>query len=105
MHNMKTRVVIASVSKALNISVETLKSKNRKREISDAKKIAIGLIVGDVSERKNCQRYPVPLKTLKTMFGHLNHTTVMYSIEAYNNLKDNNPMFKAKLESVLKAIK
>lgn len=102
---MKTRVVIASVSKALNISVQTLKSKNRKREISDAKKIAIGLIVGDVSKRKMLDRYPVPLQTLSRIFGHVNHTTTMYSIDAYNNLKDNNPIFKAKVESVLKAIK
>lgn len=94
---MTSRKIIASVSVALDIPVSTLKSKNRKRTVVDAKRICMTLI------RQNCMdgENKVKLKTLGKIFGNIHHASVLHSMGEYEFLAEHDKEFSNKVESVL----
>lgn len=102
---MRTSKIIASVSKALDVSVEQMKSHCRKRDIVDARRMAIGMIRDECTPRKRTKDKNISLMKIGDIFGGRDYSTVIYSIDTYEDLKRSDRKFQAKYNRVLEALK
>lgn len=86
--------IIDSVSEILNVTVESIKSQSRKRDIVEARQICIGLVL----EHDKL----ISLSKLGQILGGRDHSTMIYSRQTYNDLYQTNKIFKEKVNSIKK---
>lgn len=86
----------AMVAEHLNIPIERLRSKTRKRDIVMARQLAMYLSKNLTSE---------PLKSIGEFFGGRDHSTVIYSLKAVQDLMDIDQEFKKSVYELEKKIK
>ncbi len=87
--------IIKSVCEVLKVKLKEVKSPKRTRELSEARSIAIALIL---------QKYPnFGLKKLGLVFNR-DHSTILYSKELFNELRYTNKSFKDKVDLVIKTL-
>lgn len=93
-------VSIDSISKTVadyyNLSLDLLKSKTRKREIVQARQIAMFF---------SKQMTNSPLKKIGMNFGGRDHSTVIHACNTVNDLLDTDKRFKDDVEEISKRIK
>lgn len=97
---MRKNQVLKAVSETLNMPIETIKSRSRKRDIVDARRISLKLIRTKCGTRK---KRPT-LMFLGELFG-MHHSTIIHSIYVYDDLFSNDRMFADKCNRVLEALK
>jgi len=85
--------IIESVCRQYAITEYKLKSQCRARDLSDARAIAMFLIREHVPS--------ITLKKMGEMFGGRDHTTVIYSINKFNDLSESDSSFKSGYEAIL----
>ncbi|MGB3237220.1 MAG: chromosomal replication initiator protein DnaA [Geitlerinemataceae cyanobacterium] len=83
--------VIEAVVETFKISIEDLKGNSRRREISQARQIAMYLMR---------QHTDLSLPKIGEVFGGKDHTTVMYSCEKVVQLKTNDPNLQQTLNQL-----
>jgi chromosomal replication initiator protein len=83
--------VIEAVVETFKISIEDLKGNSRRREISQARQIAMYLMR---------QHTDLSLPKIGEVFGGKDHTTVMYSCEKVSQLKISDPNMKQTLNQL-----
>lgn len=86
--------IINLVCDVLNLERDDVMSNSRKRDLVEARTIAIGLI-------NTIHR--ITLKKLGSIFGK-DHSTIIYTLKNFNELKEYDRQFKDKLDLVMKYI-
>lgn len=89
-------VIIEAICACLKISRIDMMSKSRKGELTEARCIAIGLIL-EANPKHT-------LKSLGEMFGGRDHSTVIYNRDTFNNLYERDKPFTKKVKEVLKYV-
>jgi len=84
--------IASIVCESLNIPLELIYTPTRKREVSEARTIVIGLIL------RNNPTYG--LKRLGKVFGR-DHSTIIYQKDLFEDLYEKNKVFTEKVERVL----
>ncbi len=84
------------VADHFNLSVERLTSKTRKREVVTARQLAMHLCKNLTQE---------PLKSIGDQFGGRDHSTVIYSLKAVQDLLDTDKEFRDTVAALEKKIK
>jgi len=92
---MTNKQIVNAVSTALNIPYEQLKSKDRHRDVSDARSIAVALIL------KNTD---ITLKKLGAQFNR-HHSTLIHSREKYDELRERDINYALKADACLDLLK
>lgn len=85
-------IIIDTVCLFTGISSETLKSKTRKREVVEARQIAMRI----AKALTNCS-----LAVIGADIGRKDHATVLHACRTINNLCETNYKFKAKFEDII----
>ena len=85
-------VIIKTICNTLEIEITALKSSKRTRELSEARSIAIGLILD------KCPDYG--LKRLGKVFNR-DHSTILYQREMFSNLYTKDKVYTRKVNKVL----
>ena len=75
---------------------DSLKSKTRKREVVQARQIAM-FFAKDMTKSS--------LKTIGTFFGNRDHSTVIHAVQTVNDLMDTDRKFKNYMEEIARKIK
>ncbi|MGK7904346.1 MAG: chromosomal replication initiator protein DnaA [Hormoscilla sp.] len=88
---VSAEVVMAVVADEFNLSVEDLKSNSRRREISQARQVAMYLV------RQNTD---LSLPKIGEEFGGKDHTTVIYSCDKVAQLREKNPDMAKRLRQL-----
>lgn len=88
------RAIMKTVSDTLSISPELMISSSRKRDIVEARQIAIGLILKHDKI--------ITLVKLGKLFGNRDHSTMIYSKETFEDLLKTNASFKQKVNLIKK---
>lgn len=88
--------IIDAVCILLEIDRTSLMSKSRKKELSEARCIAIGLIL-QVNANYG-------LKRLGKLFGGRDHSTILYNRQTFDNLYKRDKPFTKKVQEVLKYV-
>lgn len=83
------------VSEFTDIPVEMLSHKTRKREVVEARQIAMYILT---------LRKGHSLKSIGEAFGGRDHTTVIHSKQNILNLCDSDPEFKAKVQFIIERL-
>lgn len=94
-HTDDVQTIINITSAILGIELDQLYSPNRKREVSEARCIAIGLIFS-VNET-------VTLKQIGKIFNR-DHSTIIYNRDLFNDLMGIDKGFTEKANQVLKLV-
>lgn len=81
--------ILKAATEIFNISIEDLKSNSRRREISQARQVAMYLMR---------QYTDLSLPKIGELFGGKDHTTVMYSCEKISQLRNTDPNLKQTLD-------
>ena len=81
--------ILQAATETFNISIEDLKSNSRRREISQARQVAMYLMR---------QYTDLSLPKIGEIFGGKDHTTVMYSCEKIAQLRNTDPKLKQTLD-------
>jgi chromosomal replication initiator protein len=89
--SVSAEVVMAVVADEFNLSVEDLKSNSRRREISQARQVAMYLV------RQNTD---LSLPKIGEEFGGKDHTTVIYSCDKVAQLQKKNPDMAKRLRQL-----
>lgn len=100
---MNPNLIVHAVSKALDISVTDIKSSSRKREICDARKISIGIMLSQYKQNKHKKTYDISLKSIQKIFKN-DHSTILYNNDLFNELILTNDQFKGKFNKVMQLI-
>ena len=87
-HNIKPEIIIKSSSEYFDVPVDDMKSPLRKREVTEARQIAMYFI----DKLTN-----LSLKANGKMFGGRDHTTVIYAKQTVEDLMETDPQYKRKL--------
>ena len=99
-HNIDKQVdmdmIQKSVSRYFSVSVDALKQKNRKKEVSTARQVAMYFA-------KEYTGYS--LKQIGQSFGGRDHSTVIHAIQSVHNLIDTDITFKKTVDELKKQIK
>ncbi|MEM9416801.1 MAG: chromosomal replication initiator protein DnaA [Bacteroidota bacterium] len=85
-----------TVAGHFNVSVESLKSKSRKRELVTARQVAMYFIKKYTSHS---------LKSIGQYFGGRDHSTVSHALQAIDDLLDTEPHFKRSFEDLQRKVK
>jgi len=88
---VSAEVVMAAVADEFNLSIEDLKSNSRRREISQARQVAMYLV------RQNTD---LSLPKIGDEFGGKDHTTVIYSCDKVAQLRDKDPDMAKRLRQL-----
>lgn len=86
--------IINTVINVLQIDKETLLSRTRKREVVEARQIAMHII------RERC--IELSLSKIGSLVGGKDHATVLHACKVVNNLLETDKHFKSKYNSVLR---
>ncbi|MBQ0080805.1 MAG: chromosomal replication initiator protein DnaA [Alistipes sp.] len=87
--------IIDIVCEHMNVTVEQLKSEDRRREIAIARQLAMYLAKGHTK---------APLVSIGAAIGNRNHATVLHSCKTIQNLMDTDSIFKAQVEEIEKFV-
>jgi chromosomal replication initiation ATPase DnaA len=79
------------IAKEFETSPATMKSKSRKREVSDARNLAMWW---------HCLNGSGSLQTIGTFYGNADHTTVLAAKKKINNLIETSAQFREKVEAI-----
>lgn len=88
--------VLNTISLALGVNKEQIYSPSRKRTVTEARCIAIGIILARIPN--------YGLKKLGKLFGGRDHSTILYGKDLYNDLYGRDKTFTFKANLVLKGI-
>ena len=77
--------ILNSVSKRTGISVQQIKSPNRKREIVSARYLAIFIIK---------QKFDLSLKAIGRLFGGRDHSTIIHSVDTFKDVFGTNANYR-----------
>lgn len=83
------------IAKELGTSPALMKAKSRKREVSDARNLAMWW---------HCTNGSGSLNTIGKMYGNADHATVHAAKKKINNLIETNAIFREKVNTVLSEI-
>lgn len=83
------------IAKEFETSPSLMKSKSRKREVSDARNVAMWW---------HCLNGSGSLNTIGTFYGDCDHATVHAAKKKINNLIETDKCFKEKVDTILKEI-
>jgi chromosomal replication initiator protein len=84
------------VTEHFNVSLESIKSKTRKKEIVIARQVAMYLA-------KQYTKHS--LKSIGEFCGGRDHSTVIHAIQAVNDMLDTEQQFRASLEEIKRKVK
>jgi chromosomal replication initiator protein len=84
-------IILTTVADAFNVSLDDLKGNSRRREISWSRQIAMYLMR---------QHTDLSLPRIGEEFGGKDHTTVMYSCDKINQLRERDPSVAQKLSQL-----
>lgn len=88
---LKPYKIILAVSKVTDIRAKQIQSRCRKREIVDARRLAMALIY---------DKCHLSLKATGALFGSVDHSTVLHSNMSYFDLLDTDKGFREKVNKV-----
>lgn len=89
---MTTETIIDSVCQGLNVRKEDVISKSRKREYSEARSIAIGLILQSSIR--------ISLTALGEIFGGRDHSTIIYNRQLFSDLMESDRGYQNKVNRI-----
>lgn len=88
-------LILKTVSEHTNISIEDIKSKKRSQDIATARQIVMYL----------CRHYTVlALKSIGNVVGGKDHATVLNGLKRIEEKKNEDPSFKATLDTIMKKL-
>lgn len=90
------KIYLQIACKALFVKLKDVISKNRSRELSEARFILISILKREFPS--------LSLKQIGKKFGGRDHSTVIYSLNVYNDLMKSSPNFRQKANCAWGAI-
>lgn len=88
--------IINGICEYLHLTKDQLLSQSRKRELVEARQIAMAFI--------RFTNPKVSLKEIGTMFGDRDHSTVIYSVQNYEALYKRDKRFRSKVNAIKDSI-
>lgn len=93
---VSTDYIQKTVAAHFNVSLDSLKSKSRKREFVTARQVAMYFVKKYTSHS---------LKSIGHYFGGRDHSTVSHALQAVNDMLDTEPHFKRSFEELRRKVK
>lgn len=98
---MRKNQVLKAVSETLNMPIELIKSRSRKRDVVDARRISLKLIRTKCGTKK---KRPT-LISIGNTFSGIHHSSILHSLYVYDDLFNRDREFTDKCNRVLEALK